>query len=206
MAVISPGRKIPEEYENPVDNLIIKLAEYVHPPLYYIGIIPNHVTIASIVTGLVSALMIYKSRYFSACALAFLAYFLDCLDGNMARTFDRVTEFGDFLDHVGDVVKAIAQLAAIAFNPNISPSVRALFITTMAVSILGSMIHMGCQEQVYHKHRTSDDSLSSLRYLCKRHPEHTVRYTRFIGIGTSQMLLYVFLLTMGVIAHTSVHK
>jgi len=48
-------------------------------------------------------LLIHKSYKLSALFLM-ISYYFDMMDGYIARKYDQVTEFGDWFDHISDLI------------------------------------------------------------------------------------------------------
>lgn len=77
------------------------------------GLMPNHVTwVRTALTILWLPLTIYRPALWQIGIFA-LIYFLDLLDGAMARLKDHVTYRGAYLDHAGDKFSNIAVILAI---------------------------------------------------------------------------------------------
>lgn len=82
-------------------------------------ITPNAITVASILLRLLAALAFFLAdrSWLVAGAFAFyLAYLLDCMDGAVARLRRQSSEFGRFLDHVGDLVGGLLAVGALALG------------------------------------------------------------------------------------------
>ena len=82
-------------------------------------------------------------RLIGAFVLLFIAAELDALDGAVARAYDKVTKYGDWLDHTIDRVVDIALLIAIGLNGMWAVHWLGWAAATMA--LLGS--YMGTQAQ-----------------------------------------------------------
>ena len=70
------GRKIGSHIENPIDDLLIKIAEKISPPLVKIGVTPNFITTLSFIGGLLSVYFLWKDQYLVSGLLFLLGYFL----------------------------------------------------------------------------------------------------------------------------------
>lgn len=86
---------------------------------------PNYVTLAGFLVVFPAAILLWKSDPVSepqsyALVLASILIvahgLLDLLDGVIARTYQRETPLGDFLDHVVDRVADVLLLAAVSFS------------------------------------------------------------------------------------------
>jgi phosphatidylglycerophosphate synthase len=85
------------------------------------GITPNAITIASILLRLAAAgaFLLAGRQWLIAGALAFyFAYLLDCMDGAVSRLRKQSSEFGRFLDHIGDLVGGLLAVIALSFGQN----------------------------------------------------------------------------------------
>ncbi len=80
--------KIPEEYENPVDILLLKLVDTQLDFYKSLCLTPNILTTFSLVAGLYSAYMIYTGDFIVGSILYMVAYYFDCADGKFARKFN----------------------------------------------------------------------------------------------------------------------
>ena len=188
---IELGRKLPREYENPFDNFFIDIASslntLVFRPLNYT---PNMITTMSLFLAVTSVVLFYKQWYIIAALFFTTAYILDCADGNFARTYNMETKFGDYYDHISDILKFI--LIAVAFAFHQVPQVFKVtsFIIIIILYFL-SMVHLGCQEAIYNpddSNTAKQDSLSHLKPLCGGKKEvsiNKIKYTRYVGCGTT---------------------
>ena len=78
---------------------------------------PNGVTALSLILGLVAAALVWTGQsraWVVAAVLLQLALVVDCMDGEIARFTRRFSDFGGWLDGVGDRVKEYAIFAAAA--------------------------------------------------------------------------------------------
>lgn len=182
------GRKIAYHEENPFDNVIIDIAEWLNTHIFRpLNYTPNMITTMSLIMGLASALLFHYQYYLSSIILFITAYILDCADGNFARTYNMETSFGDYYDHVSDISKIIALIGVIILHP-LPHSIKVVFLTGLIIFSALSMFHLGCQESIYnsdspHKY----DSLSALKQLCgssKEEGKKYIHHSRYVGVGT----------------------
>lgn len=66
------------------------------------GVRPNHLTLAGLMLGFLSSILIVEGFILPASLLLILSAFMDALDGALARNENLKTEFGGFLDSVAD--------------------------------------------------------------------------------------------------------
>jgi hypothetical protein len=183
------GRKIPSNIENPFDTILIGLCDKLIDYCYTIKITPNFVTIFRIIL----AIFIFK-ELFNTSNIAFpvigtlVFYFLDCLDGHLARSTDQVTVLGDYLDHIADMsfLTVISIFVIIKKFPG-----KKIIIIILIVLLYLMLVHMGLQQKNYKIIKEEElgcrydhvETLDSLNNLHNFGPEH-ICWTRFFGCGT----------------------
>lgn len=188
-------RKIPAEIENPIDNLVYKVVEFVAPYFHKFGITPNMITTMSTICGFSSAYLIYKHQFLLSAGLFMFAYIFDCLDGYVARMYNMVTKFGDYYDHVTDMLKFIAYSIALAV---VNLKLFLMFVPIIIYLLFLCGIHITYQEYFYDTQDASD-TLGLLRMIFKR-PKNVLselKYTRYFGLGTINLLCVLIILVYG---------
>jgi phosphatidylglycerophosphate synthase len=103
--------------DEPINTYLLRpLAGLIVRVLYRTRITPNQVTVASIIAGLVAALVYLRG---DPVALVFAGLLvitkdvLDSADGQLARAKQQYSRFGRFLDSIGDFIVDLAVFAAI---------------------------------------------------------------------------------------------
>ena len=86
-------RKLPEDLENPFDNLIYKIVESVAPTLYEYGFTPNILTTLGNISTLTFLYFMLNYQFQIAAFFFLLSYIFDCLDGYIARLYNMETKF-----------------------------------------------------------------------------------------------------------------
>lgn len=181
------GRKIARAMENPVDDVLLQICDRVCLALCRRGITPNMVTAASGVAGLGAVWALNRGFLPAFAALWAVGYFLDCVDGHLARSCNMVTKLGDWFDHAKDYT-VLALLLFVLYTRYTVPWWATLMI---AGGALGSAVHLGCQQRVYAKDRAAaggrPETLDTLQKLCPSHD--AIAITRFFGLGTVNLFL-----------------
>lgn len=183
------ARKISGQDENFIDNFLIDMCEPTSVNLRKFNISPNQITTVGLIVGLLSFYCILKKHYVLAFALFWLSYYLDCLDGYMARKYNMATTFGDFYDHFRDIFILFLIVGAIWVNLNDNEKI--IFSLVLALSIFGMIVHLGCQEQnsVTHEHN------HSLRWLKKLCPDkRMICTTKYFGCGVLTLIVSLYIL------------
>ena len=185
------GRKLPHEYENPLDNIVMYIAEVLNVYMFHpLSFTPNMITTLSLMTGLASCYFLYISAYTSSAILFVLAYILDCADGNYARRYNMVSSFGDIYDHVSDIIKCVAILVVILLKP-LSILQRITIIALGIILYTLTLFHLACQEKVYDK-PDGNEFLASMTQLCTS--KDNIIFTRYFGCGT--FILYITIIIL----------
>lgn len=182
-------RKIPPELDNPIDNVLIDIANSMSNIFYQSGFTPNVLTSISLTLGITSAYLMYKDNYTLAALLYFASYYFDCFDGFFARKYDMETPFGDFFDHLSDWFKFVL-IFYVMYLKNKKLVFIYFFIFLFLLSF--TYIHIGCQEEIYDKR----DMQPMLRiFMCPGNPYDIAKYARYMGSGTINLIFTLMILT-----------
>jgi len=181
--------KLPDVYECPVDVWLLKFID-THLAWYYVnGFTPNLVTTISILIGMLSALAVYYQQFAVGAALFIIAYYLDCVDGKLARKYNMVTAFGDFYDHFGDVLKFALVAYALYHNNNKKLSVsQHTYKTIVTVLTCFLFLQIGYQETLYNQSDSTTLSLFRSLVSIDSQPERSIQLTKYLGQGTFVVL------------------
>ena len=193
-------RKIPSKFENPLDTVIIGHIDNVQSRFYKLGVTPNILTTFSVICQLLSMYFFVNNKdYYTAYSVIFfgLSYYFDCFDGHLARSYNMVTKFGDYYDHISDLLKIIGFIVLIYIY------YKSYFYISLGLIVsfgLLSMIHLSCQE---HYYANSSDTMHYLKYICPTKYLNIeigkcLSITKYVGCGTYMlvaMLLIIFLKT-----------
>ena len=185
------GRKIESHHENPLDNHLINMCDMLVPSCKQHSITPNMITIYRII---LSIFVIYDLFFTCNIAMPIIGtavfYFLDCLDGYLARATDQITILGDILDHVSDVsffISFIVFLVVKQYDNKIFIIGGLVVLTTMM------MLHFGLQQKLYVINNPDrvegEEILDRINHFHNVHHDH-IHWTRYFGCGT----LYLYIL------------
>jgi phosphatidylglycerophosphate synthase len=178
--------KLEDNYECPIDIIIFKFIDKHLHIFHKLGLTPNMVTTLSIVFGLLSAFQILQNRLWLAAIFWLIAYYLDCVDGKLARKYNMVSKFGDLYDHIGDLLKFIAVLSALIYSNKKGTSRRQwIYLTIMLLLGILQVIHMGYQESIYNK-KDESPYLNVIRalFVNEEKAKKIIQYTKHFGCGT----------------------
>jgi hypothetical protein len=179
-------RKIPQEYDNPLDNYFIGLSEITTPYAYSIGMNPNMITTLSNIACIITILLLLNANYYLAAFFVLVSYYFDCMDGHMARKYDMVTIFGDYYDHISDSLKIFAILFTLYFI-NKEKFMKVIPIIILLFILMS--VHLGCQELLYNSNESA--TLEHTKLLCpvdnnsnSNLIKNTLLGTKYFGCGT----------------------
>lgn len=184
--------KLSEQYECPVDTVILNFID-THIEYYYkIGFTPNMLTTLSLLFGIITAKYVYDKKYILAILMLAISYYFDNLDGKYARKYDMVTDFGDYYDHFSDIFKIIIIVYAL-YKTNKYKFNKIKYLLIVLILIL--FLHFGCQERIYNKDESPTLGKLKLMTTNIECPEELIKYTRYLGCGTFIlffMILFVY--------------
>ena len=179
-------RKLPPKYESHVDNIIYIFVELISP--YMSNISPNAITSMGVIFDIIGFYLCFINKFVFGILFFFIGYFFDCLDGYVARQYDKVTVFGDYYDHLSDLAKILGILfISYKLNSNLFLKLLPAFL----MLFLFVIIHIDLQEIKYNKRKDSG-TLSSLSNVAKYFHGNNIKnlsYSRFFGCGNAVVIL-----------------
>lgn len=191
--------KIHDSLEDPFSQFCYDVSDSLSPTLYNMGISPNLITVVRFFMIIVAFVFFFENREYKITAiLTILAYFMDCLDGHLARKYNLDSELGDYLDHVADTVTFIILFYYI--HNNIASEYNWLYVLIF-ISLFISLIHVSCEERyldALSMHRKSP-TLSVIDCLCPqslindKDIEEVMELTKFTGLGVWIVFITIFL-------------
>jgi phosphatidylglycerophosphate synthase len=184
------GRKINSNLDNPIDNYILNLFDYIAPYLKNLNMTPNKLTTISLFLTIYGIYLISIQEYKLASFYIFVGYMFDSFDGNFARRYNIVSEFGDYYDHLSDIFKFIFILVMI-YKSKTKKKVKIIFFSITFIFLIISQIHLGCQEKKYDK----ESFLSFLKFICP--DSYNIEITRYFGTGTLYMVICLLIYNLG---------
>jgi len=195
-------RKIPKRFENPLDSIIIEIADYIQPVFYSLGFVPNVLTTISLITWLFAMYFFitdYKNYTFYAVLLIVVSYFFDCADGHFARSYGMVSKFGDYYDHIADIFK-IALFIYLVYMKFASKFL--IVFGVLAFFAILTFMHLSCQELYYGSY---SDTFYIMKYLCianKQNVNSFMPITKYFGCG----MLYLVLIMCVIYMKSKTHR
>jgi phosphatidylglycerophosphate synthase len=198
-------RKIPSELENPIDNVLIDIGEYLSGYFRKLNLTANDITSISALTGIYSIYLFVNKKYILSAIFFFISHAFDCFDGFYARKYNMVSEFGDYYDHISDFAVDGIMLYLIARkylklqNNNLKKYIPVILIPLMGLLIM----HFGCQEKYFKGDISKGGLLDYYKPICpidannKSGLEKFLKISRFFGSGTFRMYICILILLSG---------
>ena len=181
--------KLPTEKEGPIDIVFLTLTEWVTPLFHATGHTPNIITTYSLLMGLGAAYYLWKGYVGIFTALFLVSYLLDCVDGYMARRYNQETVFGDYYDHVSDIMKFLVTVYVFTLKYEWKLLLPVLLCIGVLLSI--SCVYLGCSQK-YSKgaamHKT--ETIDILMSFCSA--EDTIHWVKYCSSGTLMVAVVVW--------------
>ena len=184
------SRKLKEEDENPIDNLAYKVVEILDPIFYKLKFTPNIITTLSMLFGILSIYYFIKKNYICI-PLYVISYILDCSDGYYARKYNMVTKFGDYYDHISDILVQFILLYLIYIKTKVRYKIQ-LIITIIIFNVLMSY-HMALQELIYNKAHESEWLNLYIKNFISNLNKDNIRWSRYFGCGTYNLVIVIIM-------------
>ena len=197
------SRKLPKKLDNPIDNFILDyIVDPINPLFYKIGMTPNKLTGVSGIFGLLSVYCVYNSNYILGSLLFAISYIFDCFDGNFARKYNMVTEFGDWFDHIKDNIITIL-LIIVLYNKNDKKIIKIITFSIFILLFLLLLLYVNEQEKYYHSKNDNLLKSESLKKFCSilknltnqdTLPEDKLKYLKYFGCGSFNLYICLVIL------------
>jgi hypothetical protein len=186
-------RKIPKIYENPIDNFLIDICENTSEIAYNNGITPNMITTLSNISCIITLIFLFNLKFYLAALFFLISYYFDCMDGYVARKYKQTSKFGDYYDHISDIIKLLLVLVALYY---INKEKFFKVIPFIIITCILQFIHLGCQE-LYSEYENSD-FLNNLVVICPvkdnkniNNVHHSLEMTKYFGSGTFNVVMVI---------------
>jgi phosphatidylglycerophosphate synthase len=173
-------RKLSMDQEGPVDILILHIVEWITPTLHATGHTPNLITTYSLICGLLGAYCLWRGFLLAFVLLFSLAYLYDCVDGYMARRYKQTSVFGDYYDHISDIVKMGAVLYVFYSKYSFQRLIPIIII--LGLLLIGMFVYQGCAQQIVNG-EDSKETLDLFQSLCIS--QDTIQWAKYFSCGTS---------------------
>jgi phosphatidylglycerophosphate synthase len=183
--------KLHASEENPLDNLVYGVTTPLLPAFRATGHTPNAITTYSFACGLLAAFALWHGYLFAFASLYTLSYVFDCMDGQMARTYQMSSRFGDLYDHVTDLAVYLLLLYVVVVRHKRPPTPPV--VVTMVLATVLLMVSVGCQQ---HRKPSDigDESIDLTKHACRE--REWIHWTRFFSPATFLLVTIICIVHM----------
>ena len=188
-----PSRKIPREYDNPIDNILVDLSEFLNPYFHRLNFTPNMITTLSLIFGLAFILCFHIDLYMLSALFLLISYFFDCMDGNYARTYNMQTKFGDMYDHIKDWT-VIAIFVFLFIFKSTSIRFKLYCLLAFVLLMIPLTIHVGCTEEYIKSQNNNIENSATLNIMSHCPSMKLLNVTKYFGTGSLYILLVIILM------------
>lgn len=182
--------KIPKEYENPLDTLLLNFIDTHLDKFHQFGFTPNMITSLSLICGVSSAYSITQNKFILGGLLYLISYYFDCVDGKLARKYNMITTFGDYYDHFSDITKVLLVVYALYLNDKVKMK---KYILIIIILFILAMYQLGCQQALYPQDVTESPTLDIFK-ASKESCVKNIYHTRYFGCGTFTLVLVLIII------------
>jgi phosphatidylglycerophosphate synthase len=155
------GHKIHDNLESPfTTSVLLNNCDEVADNFEQVSVHPNSITIFRAMLSLLAIYLVWIKKPKIAALFYFSNYFFDCMDGIVARKFDKCTVLGDTLDHIADVGAFFGIFVVIM----IRYPMNKFWLIMIAVFFGGTLIHLGFVETYTTSCLNLDEPHNFLRY------------------------------------------
>ena len=168
-------------YENPVDRFLYYSIEKISDTIYNLNITPNIITLLGLIIGLISAYFLYEKKIIYCVILWFISYYLDLLDGYIARKYNQGSKLGGWFDHISDIIKFILYLYVLYLHNKIN-----IIYIFILITIIG-LTNTSCRTKFLNKDQKPTDSLYFVQKVQK--VEYSYKINIFFYIIKKYLIL-----------------
>ena len=173
-------------YENPIDRFFYYSIEYISDTIYNLNITPNFITFLGLLFGLISAYFLYEKKIIYCIIFWIISYYLDLLDGYIARKYNQGSTFGGWFDHISDLIKLVIYLFVLYKHKKYN-----LIYIIILLTIIG-LTNTSCRTKFLNRDKNKKDSLYFVQKMCP--DKNYVKYTRYWGEGFIALITPIIIL------------
>ena len=175
------------QFEDPLTLLYYQGSHYISNRVI---IHPNIITTLRLIIMIGLTISFYYKKFTIIMALLVqFCWFLDHLDGDMARNYNNISKFGDYYDHIVDVTYLLPLYAILIYRLYKKPGFIILLLFLILLNITTSLL-ISCQEKIFHKKNkeTGSNILQLVSSVCNLDKKY-LKILKFFGGST--LMLYI---------------
>lgn len=177
---------MPRELDNPLDNIMTDLAELTAPMYKIFEMTPNQLTTISLIFGVLSSPLLHYGYNYASAFIFLLSFYFDTVDGVYARKYNMITVFGDYYDHICDILKVILLFYVMWSKIHIVLPVTAAFAVM-------TYIHLNFHEQLNLEQRKGFFSLIDIKFPPNKLKKY-MGYTKYFSSGSITSVIMAFII------------
>lgn len=186
-------RKFSRLDDNPIDTILYDIAELLSPIFKLLNFTPNMFTTLSFITGLISLYNFYIKNYNYSAIYYVVSYWFDTIDGHYARKYNMQTKFGDYYDHVTDVIVNVMFYYLFYINNDIDITYKKYFLILFIITLKLTSYHFGCVE-IKNKNDKRFLKSDTIKIMGTSFCNDKLFITSFFNSGTIIMLTTIYIL------------
>lgn len=171
-----------------ITEYIVKLGRLLQPSFFSLGLTPTHLTILSGIAGAVANYELWYNRGNNATIALALYYILDCWDGDYARRYKMVSEFGGQLDSFMAIFGVI--YLGILSDKILKLGWSMIFVLIALGIALGTHIYYSCR----NISKGSSTATFPQAEFCPGKPKETMEKLKYLELESYTMYLAVITL------------
>ena len=115
-----------------------------------IGFNANLITTLGLLSSIASVYYLYNKNFAMSTLFFVFRWYFDFADGIFARKYKNSTKFGDYYDHIVDILFSVGIFAVIALRKYKKPSLKYILLLIIGLLYVLFSIHMTCIEDDYN--------------------------------------------------------
>ncbi len=150
-------------------------------------------TTLSFITGLFSAYYFYLKKYNLSVMFYIISYWFDTVDGHFARKYNMQTNFGDYYDHVTDVLVNLIFFILFYLNNDMPSFYKKIFLILSLIILNWTGYHFNCVEKrnQYDKRFLKSDTIN---FMTQNKCNDKLYITSFFNSGTIILFITIYIL------------
>lgn len=179
--------KISLKYLHPIDAGFHYSAYNIMPYFKERNYTPNQLTTCSFIYGLISCYFLYIGYPILTICLSLISYFFDVMDGVYARRYNLTSKFGDYYDHITDIIQYVLYIGILIYKYNLLDYKKSCIL--LIIQVLLASVYIGCVEKIYSKNNS--ETLSIFKKTCIIHPHKYIHKLKYLSQLNTLIVLYI---------------
>lgn len=188
MVILKPGLGYLDKH---ISKLILKTVPFWNS----LNVTPNYLTTLSLISSIFSLYFLYNRKLIGAIIFLLFRWYFDYLDGIYARTYNLVSKFGDYYDHITDLIYSFGIIFIIVFSKYKKVYIKYYLLIILVIFYILFLIQMGYVEREYSKINKDNVKETSISYLRKLSPN---KY-KYIFDAFDNSTLYIVIIIIFII-------